>query len=168
MGYRGRLIWPAQARIERLDTASTKANAIASQPSGYDRIFREPVRNAAGADSRVYLPAVAVPCQVQTEPGPYDKQVQMPGGRELEFKIRVTLHYLDLELRGLIGPNGSCVFQPSDRLVGIYKADGTTLQRSLVGSPLFCVHVQDRSWGLDDLSRNLVMLYFHDRIEGAR
>lgn len=168
MGYRGRLIWPAQARIERLDTAATKANpAGTSQPQGYDRHFREPVKTAT-TDARIYKPEVAVACQVRTEMGPFDKQVQLPGGRELEFKIKLVLHYRELELNGLIGANGSSVFQPSDRLCAIYKADGVTLQRSFRDSPLYCVHVQDRSWGLDDLSRNLVMLYFNDRREGGR
>jgi len=167
MGYRGRLIWPAQARIERLDTASTKENALAFQPSGYDRIFREPVRTADGTDSRVYMPAVAIPCQVRTEMAAFDRQFQMPGGRELEFRIMLTLHYKDLEVRGLIAPNGGCVFQPSDRLDSIYTADGACLQRSFADAPLFCTHVQDRSWGLSGLSRNLVMLYFNDRREGA-
>jgi hypothetical protein len=167
MGYRGRLIWPCQARIERLDTSATKANAIASQPSGYDRIFREPVKTAT-TDARVYLSPVAVACQVRTESGPHDKQVQLPGGRELEYKIKLTLHYRELELAGLLKPNGTAIFQPSDRLQSIYKTDGVTLLRDFSTFPLYCVHVQDRSWGLDDLSRNLVMLYFDDRREGAR
>lgn len=167
MAYRGRLIWPFQARIERLDTAATAANAIASQPSGYDRIFREPVRTNAGVDSRVYLPPVAVRCQVTTEMSSYDKHVQLPGGRELEFDVRLTLHYTNLETMGLVQADGRSVFQPSDRLMAIYRRDGVTLLRDFSADPLYCIHVQERSWGLDAHTRNLLMLYFKDRQEGA-
>lgn len=169
MGYRGRLIWPFQCRIQRLDTAATEANPLAGQPSGYNRIWREPVRTNAGADSRVYKSEVALPCQVRTEMGPYDKQLQLPGGRELEFKIKLTLHYNDLTMcGGLVDATGAVVFQPSDKLRAIYKKDGTTLVRDFTSNPLFLVHVQDRSWGLSGLERNLVMLYFNDRRKGSR
>lgn len=166
MNYRGRLIWPSQARISRLNTAATAANTL-GQPSGYDRITREPVRTTAGADSRVYFPPVALPCQVQPKMGQYDELRQYPAGRELEFKMHILLHYPDLEMAGLLKPNGSSIFQPSDRLDAIYRADGVTLLRSFEDNPLFCVHVQDRSFGLDGLNRNLVLLYFNDRVEGA-
>jgi len=168
MAYRGRLIWPMQARISRLNTAATAANNIGGQPSGYDRIWREPVKTAAGADSRVYFPQIAIPCQARTEMGPFDKQVQLPSGRELEFKVKVTLHYADIEAAGLVGADGSAVFQPSDRLDALYRTDGVTLLRNFSDGPLYCVHVQDRSWGLSGLTRNLVMLYFDDRQESAR
>lgn len=168
MGYRGRLIWPCQARIERLDTAATKANAIGSQPSGYNRIFREPVTRASdGTDSRVYSAPLALHCQVTTEKDKYDELVQLPGGRELEFDIRTTLHYQEIEDSGLLAPNGSINLKPSDRLKAIYKRDGVTLLRDFADNPLYLVHVQDRSFGLDDLNRNLVMLYWKDRREGA-
>lgn len=168
MSYRGRLIWPMQARIERLDTASTQATAVAGQPAGYDRIFREPVKVSPGVDARQYMPAIAVACQVKTEGGAYRRAEQMPGGRELEYDVKIALHYQDLELRGLVGADGTTVFQPSDRLVSIYRTDGVTLIQSFASAPLYCVHVQDRSLGLSGLTRNLVMLYFKDRLEGAR
>ena len=167
MGYRGRLIWPAQARIERYDPAATKANAIGGQPSGFDRHFREPVRNSAGDDARVYAAPIAIPCQVTTEKDKYDELVTIPGGRELEIDVRTTCHYGQLESDGLISATGSVVFQPSDRLASIYKKDSITLLRDFTSNPLYLIHVQDRSWGLDDLSRNLVMLYWADRREGT-
>lgn len=167
MGYRGRLIWPVQARIERLDTGATKANAIGGQASGYDRHFREPVKTSSGADSRVYLSPIALACQVTTEKGDYEKQVQLPGGLDLSFDIRTTMHYGELELAGLLAANGSVAFKPADRLVQIYKSDGTTLLRDFSDSPLYLVHMQDRSWGLDNLSRNLVMLYWESARQGA-
>jgi hypothetical protein len=156
-----------QARIKQLDTASTKANAIGGQVSGYDRIFREPVRSSAGADSRVYSSEYALPCQVISERGGYDKLAQLPGGRELEFDLRTALHYADLEAAGLCTANGSTSFKPGDRLCSIYRADGTTKLRDFDANPLYLVHVQDRSFGLDGLTRNLVLLYWEDRREGA-
>lgn len=167
MPTRGRLIWPMQARISRLDTAATAANNL-GEPSGYDRTFREPVRNTAGADSRVYMPQLAVSCQVNTEKGSNAKVVQLPGGLELEYNVRTTLHYGELETRGLMASNGASVFKPGDRLDAIYKRDGVTLLQDYEDMGyLYLVHIQDRSWGLSGLSRNLLMLYWADRREGA-
>lgn len=168
MGYRGRLVWPVQARIERLDTVATKANAIGSQPSGFDRTFREPVTRASdGKDSRVYMSEVAVSCQVIPDRGEYDSLKQRPGGRELEFDLRIGLHYADMEAAGFIETDGGVVFKPSDRLLKLYKPDSTTLLRDFTANVLYCFHVQDRSFGLDDLNRNLVLLYFRERTAGA-
>lgn len=169
MGYRGRLIWPMQARLRRLDTAATQANNVAGQPAGYDRIFREPVKVSPTTDSRVYAAPIAVPCQVQTEGGPFRQVEQLPGGRELEFKMKLLMHYADLSLLGLLDVNGACVLKPSDLLVSIYRMDSVTLLHDFGSDPLFCVHTQDRSWGLSGLNRNLIRLYFNDREEaGAR
>lgn len=163
MSYRGRLIWPVRAKIEQLDTAATKANA-GTQPSGYDRFFREPVKFESGGDSRVYRDPVMVPCQVKDRTsGPYDKLEQFPDGRALRYNIRLLLHYTYLEANGLVDGAGRCTFQPSDRLLSLYENDGTTLIREYALTPLYCVHVQDRSFGLSGLKRNLVMLYFDDR-----
>jgi len=163
MPYRGRLIWPVRAKIEQLDTAATKANP-GTQPSGYDRIFREPVKFEAGGDSRVYRDPVMVPCQFKDRAsGPYDKLEQFPDGRVLRFRLRLLFHYRDLEMMGLVDGEGRCAFQPSDRLCALYENDGTTLIRTFNETPLYCVHVQDRSFGLSALKRNLVMLYFDDR-----
>lgn len=167
MGQRGRLIWPFQARIQRLDTAGTAANAIAGQPSGYDRFWREEV-STNSTDARVYTAPVAVSCQVRTEMGAYERLQQFAAGREREYDLKLILHYNELETLGLIGADGGVVFQPSDKLIAIYKKDGTTLVKNFADKPLYCVQVQDRSWGLSGLERNLVMLYFKDRREAAQ
>jgi len=165
VGYRGRLIWPFRATIQRLNTSATAANALAGQPSGYDRIFREPVKDAT-ADSRIYESADLVSCQVRTELGKFERAVTLPNGRDLEFDVRLALHYFELETLGLVNADGSLKFQASDKLTAIYKKDGVTLKRSF-DPPLYCVHVQDRSWGLSGGDRNLVLVYFKDRKEGA-
>ena len=108
-----------------------------------------------------------VTCKITTESGPNDKLKQMPNGRELEYDLRLTLHYADLECQRLVDSEGRCLFQPSDRLTGLYLKDGVTLRRDFSSTPLYCVHVQDRSWGMSGLDRNLVQLYFQDRREGA-
>lgn len=163
MGYRGRLIWPIRAKIEQLDTAATKANA-GTAPSGYDRFFREPVKTASGGDSRVYRDPVMLPCQFKDRSeGPYSKLEQFPDGRVLRFRVKLLFHYIDLEMQGFVDSEGRCSFQPSDRLLSLYENDGTTLIRSFDAPELYCVHVQDRSFGLSGLKRNLVMLYFDDR-----
>ena len=166
MGYRGRLIWPFKASISRLDTLATANNAIAGQPAGYDHVFREPV-TTSDSDSRLYRAPVMVTCQVRTEIGAYERQRQYPAGRELDYDVRLCLHYSELEASGLVTATGASGFQPSDRLDQIYKADGTTLVRDYTADELYCVHVQDRSFGLSGGDRNLVLLYFKDRTQGV-
>lgn len=164
MSYRGRLIWPVQARIARLDTAATEVNAIGGQPSGYNRIFREPVTDATGADSRVYMPETLVNCQARSKK--FGEVMMLPAGRELDFDFRTVLHYQELEDAGLIGADGSVVFQPSDKLLSIYRTDGVTLLHDFTDTPLFLVHVADRSFGLSGLTRNLARLYWSNRRQG--
>lgn len=155
-----------KAAIAQLDTAATASNALAGEPSGYDRVFREPVNTDAGS-SLVYKPPVMVPCQVQTEVAPWGQLRQWPGGREIDYDMRIALHYADLETRGLVRPDGYAVFQPSDILVGVYRSDGVTMLHDFSARPLYCEHVRDRSWGLSGLHRNLVVLYFKDRTQGT-
>ena len=162
MGYRGRLIWPVMAKIQQLDTAATKANT-GTQPSGYDRIFREPVKFESGGDSRIYRDPIMLPCQYRDRNrGPYEELEQFSDGRVLRYKLLVILHYQDLESRGLVDSKGRTVFQVSDKLLSLHEQDGSLI-REYDETPLFCVHLQDRSFGLSGLKRNLVMLYFDDR-----
>ncbi len=165
--YRGRLIWPCLATISRINTPSTEANAIGGQPRGYDRVWREPVETSEGEDSRVYFPPDVVQCQVRSEFGAYDKEDPYPDGRRLQYQLKIILHYKELEHKQLIGPDGGSVFQPSDRLDFVHRTNGQLL-KDFTKSPLYCIQAQDRSFGLDGLNRNLLMLYFDDRLRGYR
>lgn len=161
MPYRGRLIFPMRATISRLNTEATAAATVGGL-DGYDRIFREPVEDELGVDARTYLDPVVVNCQVQTERSPFEKLAQTASGREVQFKIRLCLHYFELESAGLIAENGSSVFQPGDRLDTIHTQTGTLL-RNFEPEYLFLVHTQDRSFGLSGGTRNLLLLYFDSR-----
>ena len=169
MPYRGRLLWPMVLHISRLDTASTESNTLgnADLVAGYDRIFREPVTDEEGNDSRVYMGPVAVCAQVNSSQKGYARKIkQLPGGRELQYNIRTVLHYQELETRGLLTPSGDCIFQPSDRLDAIYNKAGELL-KDFSCNPLFICHVRDAGWGLSGLTRNLVEIYWSDRRHGA-
>lgn len=168
-GYRGRLIWPQVASIRRLDTVAT-----ASQPStiggGYDPDFREPVILPDGSSARAEQDEIRVPCQVRTESGAFD-MLQMFGasGASPGFRMRIVLHYEDLEELGLVDVDtGRPVFVVGDRLAAIYTADTDELVRRFDSPQLFATQVQDRSFGLSALRRNLLEITFEDREAAVR
>lgn len=167
-GYRGRLIFPFQCSIARLDTAATLANTAggAFPGGGYDHVFREP-QVVAGADNlddsaRVEAVVEAVPCQVVTGKGPFGQLQQMLGGTVHKVKIMLVFHYVQLEALDLVDADGSAVFKVNDRLVSISRSDGTVM-RDFEAAPLYATHVEDRSFGLGGLQRNLLAVTFEHR-----
>lgn len=173
MSYRGRLIWPFTVDIARLDTAATAAEAgVGYVTGGYDPDFKEPVMLDQGPGSpdvstRQETLVEQVPCQVHPEKGKYDGLDMTLSGAEMKFQLRLILHYVDLEARSLIDSDGSALFKVNDRLVAIRQFDGT-LVRDFSNKPLYITEVQDRSFGLSGLQRNLVMLTFEDRDSGVK
>lgn len=164
MGYRGRLIFPFYATIARLDTAAT---AAAVGGGGYDHVFREPTiidggDDAEDSNARQESYVTGIPCQVHTERGSFDKLAQMLGGAVKQYQLNLAFHFTDLESLGLIDTDGSAYFKINDRLVSIYDSTGA-LVRDFTSAPLYATQVQDRSFGLSGLGRNLLMVTFEQR-----
>ena len=168
MSYRGRLIFPMAVDIYRLDTEATEAAAgDGDVANGYDPDFLEPVMRDQGPD----LPDVVVrqevlvdllPCQIIPEKGNYEALQMMVSGHSKSYSLRVAVHYLELETRGLIDTDGSPLIKVNDRLAAIRQTDGTLL-RAFNSPQLFATQVQDRSFGLSGLRRNLLMVTFEER-----
>src|SRR5262249_39572683 len=138
--------------------------------TGMDPDFREPVRLPNGTSARRERTEVRIPCQVRSEPGSY-ALLQMIGasGNAPGFSLRLCFHYADLELLGLVdATTGAALIQPGDRLDALSDRTTGVLIRSFPAPQLFCVQPQDRSFGLDALTRNLLYVTFEDREAGAR
>lgn len=169
MSYRGRLIFPFYATVARLNTAAT---AAALSGDGYDHVFREPAVDDGGdgaddVSARRESTVEGVACQVHTESGSFEKLAQAMGGPVKQYQLNLLFHYSDLEARGLVDADGSAVFKVNDRLVAVRDNVGN-LVRDFTGSPLYATQVQDRSFGLSGLRRNLLMVTFEQRDTSAQ
>lgn len=157
---RGRLINPFLAALHRLDT-------VATETAGYDPRFRSPtVSRPTGPDgarltTRRELAEIRVPCQVETEN--IERQRQGPGGNVPDGKLWLVFHFKDLELLGLVDPNGDAKIRVNDRLAAIYRKTGE-LERAFPAG-LYVVEAQPRSFGIG-LRKNLLLVTFDDRPQG--
>ena len=168
MSYRGRLIWPFLCDISSLDTAATAAfPGTGGVVGGYDPDFREPVM----VDQGPTLPDVSarqdrirqhIPCQVHPERGNYNALNQKLSGSDKNFSLRLIFHYIDLECMGLVDSDGRPLLRLNDRLLVIRQQAGSVV-RDFCDHQLYATEVQDRSFGLSGLQRNLVMVTFEDR-----
>lgn len=152
MSYRGRLIHPLVAVIGQYDTTATNAAAR------YDRDFREPGRLAKGTMARVEKPErLRLPAQIEPDVGEQQRQVATGNDPQLAYKI--TLHFADLEVRGLVDSKGNAKINLGDRLVQIENVAGQVLWTP--PQEMLCVFVEPRGFGLGG-ARNLLVLTFRD------
>lgn len=171
-GYRGRLIFPFSCTIARLDTAATLANTGgAIFDEGFDHVFREPqvVPGSDNLDTSTRVEALVelVPCQIHNERGPLNQLNAMLGGNSPTSKLMLVFHYIDLETRALVDTDGSAVFKVNDRLVSLSTNMGVLI-RDFEADPVYATHVQDRSFGLSGLQRNLLAVTFERRDTSAK
>jgi hypothetical protein len=160
MAFRGRLIWPFEAEISRLDTASIDTD------DGYDEDFDEPKTMSDGTDTLVYFTAVQVPCQVETERGRWQELQPMVSGQNPNTEIKLVFHFQDLEDLGLVDANGRALIKKGDRLDAMYDPFGVEIDD--YGSvPLYCIEATPRSAGLTGGSRNLLLCTFQERQRSA-
>lgn len=173
MSYRGRLIWPFLADIRRLDTSATAANTggVPGVSSGYDPDYREPVKlpgtgdGGPGIAARVEYPSLCIPCQVEI--GSFDRRTQSSSGNIPKGRVTCVFHFRDLEEMGLVETaTGAPVLRVSDRLAGIYTRDDELVQTH-DEVPLFASEVQPSGFGLRGHLRNLLIIHFDPRDQGA-
>lgn len=162
MAYRGRLIKPVLARIYLLDTALTEAND-GGFASGYDPIFKEPVKSVDGTTARTEAEEpIDLRCQVRGQIGDYARLNMGGSGHHGEYDVVLIFYRHDLEKSGLIDTStGESRLRVNCRLDGIYTLTGV-MQRKYVDPQLFCTEPQDRGIGFDSRI-NLVQLRFAER-----
>jgi hypothetical protein len=168
VAYRGRLIRPVHATLALLDTAATAASpGVGPVASGYDPDFREPVLRPTGP-SIPPVPAreetILAPLEAQWRPetGDYNTLGQMLSGPSNKYDFNLLFHYIELEARGLIGPDGVCIIKPRDRLVEIRVILTGQLLADFSSRPVFCTKAEDRSAGLPGATRNLFYCRFQE------
>lgn len=161
MSYRGRLIWPLVVEIAPIDTVATQA------ASGYDHVFNEPTFNAAGASAVVYGTPYLLNAQIQTESGRYDNLDPMANGDAASTLLWTLFHFQELEDMGRVDAAGRPTIRKGDRLVSIQRNTGA-LVRSFTSPLVIATQVQDRSFGLSALTRNLVRVQWESRDRGTR
>jgi hypothetical protein len=172
---RGRLIWPMLAEIAQLDTSATAADPDGAGPltSGYDDDFREPVivppssgserGTVVRAESTVILP-------VQVEPDMMEQLQMLATGRSPLSLLRLVFHYRDLEAAGMVeAATGRPLLRINDRLEAIRDFHTSALIERIPNPPgLYATQVQSRSFGLDSLKRNLLLVTFEERAVSER
>ncbi len=178
---RGRLIFPFLAELSRLDTSATDADPDGAGPliSGYDVDFREPRKiptiqavpaEPESTDARQESTAIRVKAQI--EPTFFEALDQLFAGDSPNSKLSIVAHYKDLELAGLVDAEGKPLIRKNDRLIAIYRLNGT-LVRNIDRLPgLFVTEARDIGHGLGVGSggshRNLLLLTFEERVQAAR
>ena len=147
---RGRLLFPFAAEIAQLDRAASR----------FDPDFKEPL-----PDGRVER-TIALPCQVEV--GEFETLEEAFSGDLPKTALTLIFHFRDLEDHGLVdattGEVGLCV---DDRLAAIRDRARNVVQTIQTPPGLFAIEVRPLTFGFG-LSRNLLLVVFHDREQGVR
>lgn len=171
---RGRLIDPFLVELAQLDTAATAEDPDDTGPleSGYDDDFKEPVViTDTGGDrvsARKEKAAIKIPAQVEL--GYMNTDVIRPvlGGDSPDTKTIVVFHFADLERLGLVdAATGEAMIRKGDRLVAIYRMNGTLVQTIRTPPGLYATSVAPSSFGIG-LDRNLLLVTFEEREQGVQ
>lgn len=157
MSLRGRLLFPMQADLARINTAATQAAGA----NGYDPDFRTFVPKGVGRQEQAII---RLPCQV--EMGQWGKQNQLQAGNQPDSRLVLVFHFRTLEKLGLIDATGAATIRVDDRLVDLYDRKGLQLQMTPpIGANLFASEVAVGGVGLGG-KRNLLIVTFEDRASG--
>ncbi len=156
---RGRLIWPFKATLAPLDLVATEEAA--------DHDFGDvPERLEVESENRIVL-------SVQVETGndlAGGRQRLRPHGNDPAYEIRLIAHYEELEDLGLVDEQGRPAIPPNHRLVALHDIDDQLVREYPPADDrkaLFCVKIDDGSFGLSGLSRNLLRLDYAARDDGT-
>ena len=161
MGYRGRLIFPFEAKLSKLNTAGTAVNG-APLPDGYDYDFKEPVKKADGTNARIYDAPILLPCQVETEGDQFDALTMRNLGDDRDTEIKLLFHFQDLEDYGLVDSKGRAKITKGDKLVSVWDNEGNEVD-NYEEAGLVVTQAQPRSYGLSGGRRNLLLVTFRAR-----
>jgi hypothetical protein len=125
----GLVLEKSTAVIHRLNPAATKdLRPYPGVPAGYDKDFREPLVFDGGPasdekerlDTRMELPPVRVPCQIETPK--FEELLQEVQGNDPKTTFHIVLWRRDLEDLGLIDTKSrACLIKVDDRVSCIEK-----------------------------------------------
>ena len=171
---RGRLIFPFVAELAPIDTDAMRddPDGAGDLTSGYDNIFREPVKlpsstgEGPGTTHRVEKATVKFPVQVETQN--FDMLNMVPAGNIPGARFQLVFHFADLEAASYVDSNGEPMIRNNDRLVAIYTMQSVLVQR-FERIPLYVTEVLPIGFGLHmgASTRNLLLVTFQDRETGV-
>jgi hypothetical protein len=174
---RGRLIFKFLAELCRLDTAGTATqdpDGAGPLTGGYDPDFKESVLvdtddDGIGERVRVEHPPVRVPCQVDTKA--LEELRMLASGNAPRTTIDLVFHFKNLEKLGLVDEaTGDALIRPGDRLACIRDLCGSLIQEVRTPPGLYVTKTAPFGFGLNLRKplRNLLLVTFEDRMQGAR
>lgn len=159
--YRGRLIDPLIAVIERLDTNTT------AQASGYDADFNTPiVSGATGVRTTKtrYLDPIELPAQI--EDSAFEAQRQTQAGDNARSQYTLVFHFQTLEDLGLVDAGtGNALLRKGDRLVQVKDDTGAAVITPQPKYELYCTEVRPGGGWLGK-RRNLLIASYAARPQG--
>lgn len=148
---RGRLIFPFEARINRIDTSATRA------ANSYDDDFR---CLAPGATRTEMIP-LTLRCQVEINTMELQR-MSRDGNVPLRL-MQLIFHFQDLEREGLVhGVSGDALIRVNDRLTGIYDARTHAIVQEIPQGGMYATKVEPNAFGIG-MKRNLLFVVFADR-----
>lgn len=166
---RGRLIFPFVVELAQLDTAATAGSPAPGIASGYDPVFREPIRIPASgsqAGSKVRVETM-IQFRAQIEPDQQERLEEMVSGDSPNSRMGIVAHFRDLESANLVGSDGRPLIRKRDRLTRILTTSGALVEEIPDPPGLYVVEVQSRGFGPGG-RRNLLLITFENRDSSAR
>ncbi len=153
------LLSVVDAVINRIDIDATRAvDPPGAESSGYDDAFREPVvydeEHGASVQERVVvreeLPAITVPCQVETQL--FDNLAQAYQGNLQQGEMALVFHVKDLTTLGLIDvTTNKPLISVGDRVSALHKHNMPTIVALAISQEgMFIREVFPASWGFGD------------------
>ncbi len=169
---RGKLIFPFNAVLARLDTTATAADpdGPGGLASGFDFDFKEttlaPTGSTVGVDARKESALVTIPCQVEMDA--FQQQRILADADSPNSELALVFHFSHLEREGFVDAlTGAANINPSDRLVRILDKCGDVVIEPEVPPGLYATESRPIGIGLGR-KRNLLLVTFAERPIGLR
>jgi len=153
--------------LERLDIAATRATDPPGDPTeGYHPELRAPypyndVATGARADTRQYLTAIRVPCQVEVMS--WERLAKEFAGDAPDVNTVFVAHHMHLTTLGLLESNGNCLIKKWDKITAIEKNGIPGSVSRPLPRPLYIFEVRPAGWGLGPLGHDLQLLFVTER-----
>lgn len=158
------------AVVHRLNPAATASLQPASQPSGYDKDFHEPITYDAvrqgktvRENARSELPPIRVPCQV--EMNRFERLAQTPPGDVPQTAVQLVFHRADLRRMKLIDKTTKkLLLKVNDRISAIESFRKPGVPSVYLDPPgLYIVELQPASFGFGIDGTDLFLVFLADR-----
>jgi hypothetical protein len=170
------LLYPSLVVISRLDIQSTRRvdpDGAGPITGGYDPDLREPYVYSAGTedavktDTRRYLPAIRVPCQVEVKD--FEEVRQKFGGDAPVTQMTFVLHVKDLRRLGYWLTDAQCErgggpsLKTNDRIDRVETMRQPGVVAYPLKEPLYIYELEPGSWGMGPSGQDLVIVWTANR-----